>query len=176
MDNLEKFIKDNRDHLDKYDPSPEVWKKISRKTARKYITIPAWIAAAAIITVVFGISLVIYNMSSGNRAESISENQFQGELRETEFFYNTMVNSLYQEAKPLLSGQPDIKKELDYDLGKIDRICDEIKEDLKDNVANEEVLEALIQNYTIKIRILEDLLNTLKENENETGKSKSDEL
>jgi hypothetical protein len=43
-------------------------------------------------------------------------------------------------------------------------------------VANQEVVEALIQNYRIKIRLLEDMLIILKENENNPEKSKSYEL
>jgi hypothetical protein len=58
----------------------------------------------------------------------------------------------------------------------IDSICSEIKKDLKDNVANQDVIEALIQNYRIKIRLLEDMLELLKENEENPVKSKSHEL
>jgi hypothetical protein len=37
---------------------------------------------------------------------------------------------------------------------------------LKDNVDNQDVIEALINNYRIKIQILEDMLIVLKQNEN----------
>ena len=101
---------------------------------------------------------------------------YQQELNETEFFYNAMINSLYQEAKPLLTAHPDIEKELKTDLEHIDKICSEIKRDLNDNVANQEVIEALIKNYKIKILLLEDMLKTMRENENKTEKKESDEL
>ena len=81
------------------------------------------------------------------------------QLKETEIYYNNLVNSLYREATPLLTGNPEIKKELTTDISHLDSICIEIKKDLKDNVANQEVVEALIQNYRIKIRLLEDMLD-----------------
>ena len=93
-----------------------------------------------------------------------------------ELFYNSLANTLYLQAKPMLTSQPDIEKELENDLQRIDNICSEIKNDLKDNVSNQEVIEALIQNYTIKIHILEDMLRILKENENKPEKRKSNEL
>ena len=38
----------------------------------------------------------------------------------------------------------------------------ELKIDLKDDAANEEVIEAMIQNYRIKLQILEEILTQLK--------------
>jgi hypothetical protein len=93
------------------------------------------------------------------------------DLEETEIYYNNLVNNLYSEATPLLAGYPDIEKELISDLSQLDSICTDIKKDLKDNVANQEVIEALINNYRIKIHILEDMLNTLKEDENNLQKN-----
>ena len=76
----------------------------------------------------------------------------------------------------MLTKNPEIEKELSADISQIDSICSEIKKDLKDNVANQDVIEALIQNYRIKVRILEDMLKLLKENEETPDKSNSHEL
>ena len=72
------------------------------------------------------------------------------QLKETEIYYNNLANSLYREATPMLTRNPEIEKELSTDISQIDSICSEIKKDLKDNVANQDVIEALIQNYRIK--------------------------
>jgi len=98
------------------------------------------------------------------------------QLKETEIYYNNLVNSLYSEATPMLTANPEIKKEFFSDISHLDSICSEIKKDLKDNVANQEVVEALIQNYRIKIRLLEEMLTMLKENKNNPDKKKSHEL
>ena len=178
MDNLEKFIRNNRNDLDRYDPSPEIWSGIREKTGERKKILRAWLSAAATITIVFGISLFAYIIYLKNSHQREAGNLYQQEFKETEYFYNTMVNSLYQEAKPLLTDHPDMEKELKVDLEHIDKICSEIKRDLNDNVDNQEVIEALIRNYKIKIQLLEEMLTTLKENENEnnTEKRKTNEL
>jgi hypothetical protein len=128
------------------------------------------------IALVLGIGFTAYEVALKTRLSIAEGDVKHQELKETELFYNSLVNSLYLEAKPLLTGQPDVEKELNHDLARIDSLCADIRKDLKDNVANKEVIEALIQNYTIKIHILEDMLNVLKENENKTEKGKSHEL
>jgi hypothetical protein len=87
-----------------------------------------------------------------------------------------MINTLYDEAKPLLTVRPEVEKELDSDMARIDSICTDIRNDLKDNVDNQEVIEALIRNYRIKIKILEDMLLILKKSEDENSKKESHEI
>ena len=141
-----------------------------------------WISVAAMIAVVLGTALVFFgqgyklsqkkNMSTGNPMVL----QVNSQLRETEIYYNNLANTLYREATPMLAKNPQIERELFMDISHLDSICSVIKKDLKDNIANQEVIEALIQNYRIKIRLLEDMLITLKENEDNQGKNKSHEL
>jgi len=119
----------------------------------------------------------VYRWSSSERQKNFDErSQSDPQLKETEIYYNNLVNSLYKEATPLLVKNPEIKKELNTDLSQLDSICADIKKDLKDNVSNQEVVEALIQNYRIKIHILEDMLTVLKENEKNPEKKNSHEL
>ena len=120
-----------------------------------------------------GVQMVRFEQGKNNN-EVFS--QVNPQLKETEIYYNNLVNSLYREATPLLTKNPEIKKELNTDLSQLDSICSDLKKDLKDNVSNQEVVEALIQNYRIKIRLLEDMLTILKENENNPEKKKSHEL
>jgi hypothetical protein len=61
-------------------------------------------------------------------------------------------------------------------MAQLDSICTDLKKDLKDNIANQEVIEAMIQNYRIKLQLLEDMLKLLKENENKSENTKSHEL
>lgn len=176
MDNLEKFIRNNRNDLDRYDPSPEIWERIRKDTGNRKIVLWKWSAAAAVAVIVIGIGFIFYTRLQNNNLQIEASNSYQQQLGETEFFYNSMINSLYEEAKPLLTKNPDIEKELRADMDHIDRMCSEIKKDLKDNVANQEVIEALIQNYKIKILLLEDMLSKMKESEKEPEKRNPNEL
>ena len=178
MDRLEVFIRKNREDLDRYTPSPEIWDRISGTprigNARRRII---WLTSAAMIAVILGSAVFFY---LGENRRSLVRNNAEAiimkanpVLREAEIYYTSMYNNLINEATPLLTSNPEIEAELINDLSRIDSICSNIKKDLKDNVSNQEVVEALISNYRIKIRILEEMLDVLKENEktNETGKS-----
>jgi len=181
MDKLEEYISKNREAMDHYSPSPGVWKKIRRSIKKRKSPVLQLLSVAAMITVVLGTSLVLYRTgffgadgrSSGKRDLRTQENY---QLKESELYYGNLLNSMFIDAKPLLTANPEIQKELNTDISHLDSLCIEIKKDLKDNADNQEVVEALIQNYRIKIRLLEDILNTLKEDENNPEKKESYEL
>ncbi|MCX6253637.1 MAG: hypothetical protein NTV31_04080 [Bacteroidia bacterium] len=182
MDKLEEHIRKNREDLDRYSPSSGVWKRIKRRLNKEKSPVWQWLSVAAMIVIILGTAVILFR--PGNRLSDTSrgKNSDAGltkvnpQLKETEIYYNNLVNSLYREATPLLTANPEITKELNSDFSQLDSICSEIKKDLKDNVANQEVIEAVIQNYRIKIRLLENMLIILKENEVNPGKNKSHEL
>jgi CHASE3 domain sensor protein len=176
MDNLEQFIKDNRENLDKYESPETTWRGIKAGLNKKRTIVPAWFYAAALFIVILGTAITLYAVLQNKSNNYSLGNSVQPALKETEAYYNSLVNTLYLEAKPLLTGQPEIALELRTDMAQLDSICADIKKDLKDNVANQEVIEALIQNYRIKLQLLEDMLNMLKQNENTSEKTKSHEL
>ena len=91
---------------------------------------------------------------------SISDQNPQ--LKETEIYYNNLIFSLYNKVSPLLASNPEINKELFTDISHLDSIYLELRKDLKDNVSNQEVIDALIQNYRIKIELLEEMLGDSK--------------
>jgi hypothetical protein len=182
MDRLEEFVKENRDDLDRYIPSPGNWSKIRNQIRKGHKRTWQWVSVAAMLTIILGSALFYlgsrYHRSGNNYTMAGESTDIQGprQFRETEIYYNNLVNSLYREATPLLTKNPEIKKEFGSDISHLDSLCSDIRKDLKDNVANQEVVEALIQNYRIKIQLLEDMLALLKENENNPAKKKNHEL
>lgn len=182
MDKLEEYIRKNREELDKKIPSPDLWNGIRKDMHRRRITRIKWFSAAAMVVVIFSTAALFYvgENRRNNILRSRDINAFMikanPQLLETEVYYNNFINNLYSEASPLLARHPDLKDELFNDFSQIDSICASIKKDLKDNVDNQEVIEALINNYRIKIQILEDMLVVLKQNGNNPKKSNSHEL
>jgi hypothetical protein len=182
MDKLEEHIRKNREALDRYSPPAGVWNKINRQINSERFHVRRLLSIAAMFIVIIGSSLFLIKPWLSNKApnqinRANIKNPFENsQLQETEIYYNNLINSLYLEATPMLTGYPEIKKELSVDLSHLDSICNEIKKDLKDNIANQEVVEALIQNYRIKIRLLEDMLAVLKEAENNQKKKENHEL
>jgi predicted transcriptional regulator len=181
MDKLEEHIRKNREDLDRYSPPKGIWRNIRKKLKKEKSLSRQWLSIAAMITVIMGTAVIFFRpeyrwSSSESQKNNDDLTRVAPQLKETETYYNNLINSLYTEAKPLLTNNPEIKKELNNDLSQLDSICTDLKKDLKDNIANQDVVEALIQNYRIKIRILEDMLRVLKENETNPEKPKSHEL
>ncbi len=177
MDKLEEHIRKNRGDFDKYNPPAGVWIRIKKELNTGKSLQRQWISLAAMIIIIFGTAIIFFKPQYrwANKENDITFRRYP-QLKETEIYYNNLVNSLYKEASPLLTRNPDLKKEINTDLSQIDSICTDIKKDLKDNISNQDVIEALIQNYRNKINILEDMLKVLKENENNPEKKKSHEL
>ncbi len=170
MDEFEEHIRKNRQDLDKYIPSPEIWESIDKDLHRNRSHAFRWVSAAAIIIVVFTTAALFYvgenrkNYLHNKRAVDALFLETDLKLKETEIYYNNLINDLYSQTTIFLTGNPDVREELNNDLSQLDSIYADIKEDLKDNVANQEVIEALINNYRIRIDILENMLSILKQN------------
>ncbi len=182
MDRLEEYISKKREELDRYTPSDKVWKGIRENINNRRRDLILWLSAAAMIVVILTTAVLFYvgkereNYVLNRRDADILLMKANPELIESEIYYNNLIHDLYIQATPLLTNNPDIEEELINDLSQLDSICADIKKDLRDNVANQEVVEALINNYRIKIRILEDMLNTLKQDENSEEKTTSHAL
>jgi predicted CopG family antitoxin len=97
-------------------------------------------------------------------------------VRETYRYYDERIRSLYEEAEPLLTANPDISTELNLGMTELESLSAQIIRDLDDNIASSEVIEALIGNYRLRIELLEDMLNLMKEEGVEAEKNKGNEL
>jgi len=173
MDNLEKYVRENRQALDNREPSAEVWKRIERSFEKKIIR-PAfkWVGAAAAVIVLGGLFMLYRNAGRSNQISTrgllreSALNMKNPELRESEIYYSNRISVLFNQASPYLTSHPDLRRELERDLGNLDSIFYEIREDLRDNASNSDVIEALINNYRIRIMILEEMLAVLQNEEN----------
>lgn len=165
---MEDFVRQHRDEFDVREPDPSLWLKINpQNVVRKKDRRLAWLRYAAAAAVLFaGLSAGIYFISGAGAGSDQLYGDLYREIMETEAYYTGLVNQKYDELQPLMTSTPELKEELDYDLNELDQIYEELKEDLKDNAGNPEVIEAMIQQYRTKVEILEDLLNQLKEKEN----------
>lgn len=174
MDELEKYIKNNREQMDIHKPDPAVWKKIEKELPRKEILLPVflWRAAVILIIVAAGTTVLLKTISMTRKHNDPRMTAVQ----ETYLYYNSQIRSLYEEAKPLLTTNPDISSELEAGMNQLDSLSIQIRKDLGDNIASEEVIGALINNYRLRIDLLEDMLVIMKEKEAEKSNKPDHEL
>jgi hypothetical protein len=174
-DRLEEFVLQNREEFNVREPDPSLWLKINpENTKEKKNKRLVWLRYAAAVAVIFAsFSAGIYYLSgTGSDSDKLYGDIYE-EILETEAYYSSMVTQKYTELEPYFTSSPGLKNELDYDLNELDEIYLELKEDLKDNVGNPEVIDAMIRQYRMKVEILEQLLNQLKEKKNNYEEEKN---
>jgi len=173
-DKFEKFVTENRDAFDFREPDPGIWNQIDINLGTKNRL--GWkqiLQRVAVVAVIFAASYMVNEMIhrynnrelKGDRA-AIKGNAVPG-LNEAEAYYTHLLNQKMDELKPVMANCPALEEELNYDMSELDSVYSDLKKDLKDNMANQEVVEAIIENYRLKISILEDLLSEIKPNEDE---------
>ncbi len=175
-DRLEEFVRQNREEFDFREPDPSIWLRIQPESAPvvKERRSMRWLRVAAAVAMIFaGSAAGIYFLTGGKAEADQYSSELYREIRETEQYYNQMVSQRYEELRPYLVGDPAAEEMLQMDMTELDEVYAELKKDLKDNASNPEVIEAMILNYRVKLEILEDLLNQLKEKENQDEKDES---
>ncbi len=174
-DRLEDFVKQHREQFDLHEPDPSIWLKINpaNKALKQERRPMRWLRIAAAVAMIFAGSTAGIYFLTGEKADSEVYSDLYTEIMETEQYYSQMVADRYEELQPFLDSNPSAEEMLSYDMNELDEVYEELKEDLKDNASNPEVIEAMILNYRVKLEILEDLLNQLKEKENQDEKDES---
>jgi hypothetical protein len=176
MDQLEKFIRDNRLDLDRYEPGDAVWTKIRKVDRKNARVIPLYLLRAAMVIIIAVTSVLIYSVTSGNiynRDKSLaSDYRISPELAEAEIYYSTMTSNLLEEARPFMDANPALESELMTEIARLDSLSAGIRRDLKDNISNQEVIEALVVNYRIKVKLLEDMLDILNRQDQDNKDNK----
>jgi len=167
-DRLEDFVRQNREQFDLREPDPSIWLKINPDNAREKERKPMrWLRVAAAVAMIFAGSTAGIYFLTGEKADADQFSELYTEIQETEQYYSQLVSQRYDELRPFLASDPAAEEMLSIDMTELDEVYSELKEDLKDNASNPEVIEAMILNYRVKLEILEDLLNQLKEKENQ---------
>ena len=175
-DKFEKFIQEKRDEFDILEPGDGVWSKIERNIKpKKVIKWRMVVGRAAAVIIIFAASYMVHDLIDGRRNEisKVKEKNKKEliipEIQEAEVYYSNLINEKLNEIRPMLSDNPVIEEEITMDLNQLDSSYMALKRDLMDNIANQEVIEAMIQNYRLRLSILEDVLSQLKPEENDNN-------
>jgi hypothetical protein len=171
-DNLEQFILDNRKGFDMEQPGQKVWDGIKKRHPETKSISLNWktlAVRAAAVVVIFVSSYYFHDFmdSRQNKTANVADvgivnNQLYRDFLEAELYYSSEINYKQKELFQLTGNSPDLQKQVDLEMENLDNLFRQLKEDLNDNADNNEVIEAMIQNYRIKLEILEDILFQIK--------------
>ncbi|MFT3740552.1 MAG: hypothetical protein QM786_17525 [Breznakibacter sp.] len=171
------FIIKHKAGFDTEEPSMDVWERIAvqanivERPPRRTFGLQ-WVKYAAAAVVVISTGIWAWNYTKPNRLPVSIESPFEAQVSEAARYYESEINKKQQLVLQLTANQPEISEGINNDMAQLDSTLAQLRQDLGDNVANTEVLEAMIQNYRLKLSILEEVLGYLKTSE-EPAKQKS---
>jgi hypothetical protein len=171
-DKLEKFIGENRNKFDDLAPDPAIWDKIQKREAGKISL--NWtkilVRAAAIVVIFVSSYIFIDYLSNQNKIPMLVEEELIDpkdagmvqELLEAEYYYTAQIDEKKEVFYCLTADNKGLRDDVNMELIELDQVFKDLKEDLKDNADNEEVVFAMIQNYRLKLEILEEISRQLQ--------------
>lgn len=159
-DRLERFVKQNRGQFDDEEPNELVWNRINERLAVKpdvKVRQLVWWRAAAIIFFVCSIGLLFRDGLFSTHQNEVADDPFI----QTEHYYASQIADKEQLIQLYLVNYPGLEVEFKNDLGQLDDIYIQLKEDYIIN-NSEVVLDALIMNLQSRIDLLNRQLNIIK--------------
>ena len=174
MDNLEKFIKDNKKQFNLEEPRPEVWNKIQehrkpkRESTKQRFILPYKVMRLAASVLILALAAFgTYKLVSPQETVVVSNSEsLPQELIEMDHYYESQVNSYVTQVKTIIQDE-DILKDIENDLALLNSEKEQLFKDYGTEIDEEQVVQALISTYRMKIQILEDILKLLNEHHDE---------
>ncbi|MEQ8217003.1 MAG: hypothetical protein RH981_02125 [Arenibacter sp.] len=169
MDYFEKHIRDNKASFDEHKADrSKMWAKIeSELSNKKPKIVPMWksplfrVAASVVLVLLLTwlIGMTVYGgYQSGGQNSVVSQ-----ELMDIDMHYSNLVQYQVQ----LVKDHPDLSQEdKDEFLSFMDELDEEyevLKLEMKKNLGNERILEAIIGNYKKRIELIENLLKQIND-------------
>lgn len=167
-DKLKRFVIDNREDFEVHDSDLDsLWSGID-ETVKKENSFKwgNFLKIAAAIILVATVGLVGLRIAYQDQiSEGIALHQVSPDLAETEYFYYQQIE---EKLTVIKASQGEIDPLILKDLAVLDSAYKDLKMDLSENIGNEEIINAMIENYRIKVMILEQILEQLNVDENDS--------
>ena len=182
-DKLEQFVLDKREDFDDQFPSPDSWERIKgniRPVRRVNWTARMVRIAAAVVIFVASYIFIDYTMNRGI-SDSLAEDTMEASydnipmLMEARVYYSGLISNMENEVYSIAGDNSTISQDIKIEFDELDKVFNELKNDLNDDADNQEVIEAMIQNYRIKLQILEEILTQLKNTENQNNTQENED-
>lgn len=185
MDNLEDFIKKNKEGFNTKSPSPDVWNRIREeqreeevipisKGKRASMTMQVMRMAASFLILALaafgGYKLLESPTSNGDAIVQNQESSFSNEVAELDQYYESQVKGQFAKVEGLIASD-EILEEIKAELDILDNEKSKLLSDYEKNTNDKEIVEALMNTYRMKLNVLENIIKLLNENEHEEDQS-----
>jgi len=173
-DDLKKYLNDNRQDFERNAPSDDLWSKINedlRPEKKKKDNSFSWRIAAS-IAIVLGLGAFflfqedspIVEPSEGGMAEitDAEENlmsNVSSDLEEVETYYSMQVNNRMNQLQAF-----EIDEDLILEIDELKKEFEALKKEMGVGADQSMIVEAMINNYRLRLMLLEDLLHAVDNN------------
>ena len=163
---LDEFIKANRAEFDHMEPSRKVWDNISKNSKKRKVfqlnRALLRVAAVLVIVIISSVLLLKTNIIFPERSAQNSSDPEIRELIEAEAYYAQQVDGKLKEIQKCYYTNPELKQEIETDLNELQEMYNTLKLDLKENISQKMVIEAMIENNRIRLKLVDDVLEQIK--------------
>ena len=167
MDNLEQFIRDNREEFDTAVPSLKIWAELDKKLPQpevkkeaKRISIRRFLSIAAAVTLLIGFGVGIgFSLAPSPDQGAITLSDLSPEYAEVEQYYATQVNSKLARLASYKAITPDIQADL-ADVAELDQWMQDLQKELSivPKSKEEAVVNDIIDLYKTKVAIFRKII------------------
>ena len=178
MKDIDKIIKENRLYFDSYEPSDGHFDNFNQKLKefnkkKKSFAIGYLLKAAAVAILVVLSGLWVYENLESRHTNGIALSEISPEYGEVEMYYTHLVSQKYGEINQCQSLDSTQKIMLVNELNEMDSIYGNLKKDLTTNPNDQRVINAMIQHYQLKVKVMNQILHQLQQAQ-DINKQKSD--
>lgn len=166
MSDLEKYIIENRKkftadepdtgHLDRFSTKLQEGKRPVKKVRFRHV-----MQIAASVAILLSSGIVIVKSSKGKAKMAVIEVPEQ--YRETQNYYVHQVNTRYYEIESISFTEEEEKEMLLEELQDMDSYYQELLVELNANPGDERVISALIKHYQMKMQVMDQIIEQLKD-------------
>jgi len=173
-DKLKIFIEENEAEFDAV-PRAGHFERFKQKQSQQVIPVKAkpivisgFMKIAALAILVFGIGWLFFNLGKMQGSQEFASNSNANaiinasELTEAETFFTEQVDLKRKEVLTYASSNNEATKQIMLELEKLELQYLDLKEELAINDNNEQIINAMVENYRMRLSVLERLLEQLK--------------
>jgi len=168
---LEDFIKMNRDEFDDLEPSADLWARIEKHLPPQYneqqkkevktFSLGFVMRVAASVILVMGIGFALYLRNT--KKEGVDFASINPVYAKQQVHYTSLIETKRTELKSIAKTDPELYKEFNGEIAKMDSTYKELNEELLNSPNQERVLRAMIRNLQIQTQVLNQQLNVIEQ-------------
>ena len=188
-DKLERFVRDNREDFDVFEPRADLWKDLEKGLGHKErplwlgLSSPAWMGMnrsrrmvwqiAASIALIVGLGGFWYFNQQYGMTEQPDMMAFNPTYARTVQQYTRLIEDKRGELKTVTESNPALYQQFASDLDRLEKTYQSLKLELPKTPNQEMMIQAMLQNLKTQIDLLNQqlmIIQRIKQQNNETNK------